>query len=80
MTSARDFLKILYRQWMKFALFVGHINSRIIFAVLYIFVLGIYAFVLQSILFFKRTPVAETSYWQKKKYVEPSLESVRRQF
>ena len=73
-------LKILYKYWMSFASFVGHVNSKIIFTLLFIVVFGVYALVIRFFSIFKRQPIYKVSYWQKKKYIEPTIENLRRQF
>jgi len=77
----KNLFKKLYKYWMKFAYVLGWINSRIIFTVLYILLVGIYAIIGWFINLLKRKEtIANDSYWLAKEYEEPTKEIMKRQF
>jgi len=77
-------MKILYKYWMKFAHFIGIVNSTIIFTILFAIVFGIYSiiqrFVYLILFLTNRHKKEKTTYWIEKKYNKPSLEILKRQF
>jgi len=68
---------------MKFALFIGEINGKIIFSFLYFVLIGAYALISKTLSFvrkhLKKAPPSK-SFWVEKKYVEPTIENMKRQF
>ena len=74
-------LKKIYQYWMKFVYVLGYINSRIIFTILYVFLVGIYAIISWLINFIsKRKKAINNTYWLPKEYEKPTKEILRRQF
>jgi len=66
---------------MKFVYVLGYINSRIIFTILYIFIVGLYAIIIFLIKPLKREKkIVNSSYWMAKEYEKPTKEILRRQF
>ena len=59
-----EILKKFYAHWMKFAHFLGKINSTIILSVFYLFFIGIYACSIKASSFFKAMKKKD-SYWQE---------------
>jgi len=79
--SIKTLFKKIYHYWMKFVYVLGYINSRIIFTILYIFLVGIYTIISWLINLLKRKKVvANNSYWLSKEYEKPTKEILRRQF
>lgn len=80
----KSFLKkiwqVFYKYWMKFAYVLGWINLRIIFTLLYIFLIGIYATINFLISLFKKKKNISNTYWLIKEYEEPTKEVMKRQF
>jgi len=69
----------LKKYWMKFAHFIGNVNSKIIFTIIFFIFIGIYALIAKIIHWFARNKTKE-SYWEKKKYTKPTLESLGKQY
>lgn len=72
-------LRLLYRHWMRFANFIGKINSIIILSILWTVVVGTYAIILKLIQLFSKDKPRDT-FWQEKKYYPPEIKTVERQF
>jgi len=73
-------LRKIYQYWMKFVYVLGYINSRIIFTILYIFLVGIYAIISFLINSTKKRTATNNTYWLPKEYEKPTKEILRRQF
>jgi hypothetical protein len=62
---------------------LGEINFKIIFSVFFFLLVGVYAIIAKVIRGVKRlvtrTPTKK-SFWIEKKYAEPTIENMRRQF
>lgn len=68
MKRAADFLKSVYRGWMKVARVIGKINTKVLLTVFYVIVIGIakaVVFVAQKDLLDERWRDRE-SYWKKR--------------
>lgn len=78
-TAMKKITKKLYSYWMKFAHILGEINSRIIFTIIFFVVFGIYALIAKFLYLFKKDS-PRTSYWMEKKYREPTIENLTKQF
>ncbi len=72
-------LRKLYIYWMKFAGFLGRVNSVIILTLLFVAAIGPYAIIKRIVDFFRRKPVPNTL-WIDKKYIQPSIDVLERQF
>lgn len=79
----KNFFKLFYKYWMKFALILGTINGYIILTLIYFVVLGIYGIFYQIIKALRRLFRKETepqTFWKQKEIQEVTLEKVRYQF
>lgn len=65
---------------MKFANFIGEINSRIILSLVFIFLIGIYSIVKKALNFIFLRKQTKNTFWEEKKYRDPSIENLRQQF
>lgn len=77
MNEFKKIFKIAYQYWMKFAYFIGEINFKIIFSALFFVLIGIYAIIKKI---FNLTVEEQSGRWVRKKYTEPEIETLRRQF
>ena len=75
----KKIFKKFYTYWMKFAYILGEVNSKIIFTGLFFIVFGIYSLIARLLNLFKKNP-PQTSYWVNKKYKEPTMENLKKQF
>ena len=76
-------LRELYKYWMKFAGFIGRVNSVIILTILFVVVVGLYSIILKIVhLLFIWKPAhhKKTTFWIDKKYNMPELDILKRQF
>ena len=64
---------------MKGVYFLGEINSRIVFTLLFYTVIGIYSLFIKLFSLFEKTSPHAT-YWVLKKYREPTIENLTKQF
>ncbi|MFA6254830.1 MAG: hypothetical protein WC675_02200 [Patescibacteria group bacterium] len=75
--------KTIYAYWMKFVHYWGIVNSYIIFSLIYLVFIGIYAiinFCLKIIKIFFGARKKPSTYWLAKKYEKPTVEILERQF
>lgn len=75
--------KTFLNYWKKFAYFIGRINTKIIFTVIYLFVFGIYYFLNLPFRIFKSAKIRKLqtqSFWQKKNSERQTLASLQNQF
>jgi len=77
MNNLKKVFQTVYQYWMKFAYCVGEINFKIIFSVLFFALIGIYSIIKKIFNLFTGKPNGR---WLEKKYVEPVIEILRRQF
>jgi len=71
---AIHYLKVPYRYWMRFVFVLGEVNFTIIFSILFFVLLGPYAIVSMV------TRKKQVGGWIEKKYAEPTVELLKRQF
>lgn len=71
-------MKLAYRYWMKFVYGLGWVNSRIILFVLYVLLIGIYAFFSSIVKLLRKD--GQRVGWLSKKYEKPNQEVLKRQF
>jgi len=79
----RKLLKPLYALWMKFALVLSWINTRLILIILFYLVftpIGLILKLLRKDLLDKKIIKAEKSYWRKKEKNELGLVAYEKQF
>ena len=69
--------KAIYKYWMKFANFIGEINFQIIFTIFFFFLIGAYSIIKKL---FSKKELARQTNWIEKKYNEPSIDILKRQF
>lgn len=78
----KKILRFIYYYWLKFAHFMGEINSKIILTLFFIFFVGLYALIIKLIMLTK-TKADSTNIdtnWQNKKYNGAEMETLKRQF
>ncbi len=61
----KHYLKKLYQLWMKFARFLGRINSRILLTVFYFSIFGFVA-IIRKIIFLLQKKENKNTNWQNK--------------
>jgi len=70
----------LYILWMLFSKALGFVMSRIVFTIVYIFVIGAYALVVRFAGMFRGTEKPNVTYWLPKPQEADILESLRKPF
>jgi hypothetical protein len=68
MNKIRSAVKILKKEWLRFARFIGEINTFILLSFVYIIVLGIIAIVVRLFRIVKSEKMSDSvvSYWKPK--------------
>ncbi len=75
----KQYLVKAKKKWMKFVYILGEVNSKVIFTILFYLMFGIYAIITKIIKFFFRK-ASPDSFWIEKKYTDPDIEFLKRQF
>lgn len=76
-----NLLKKIYKYWIVFAGFLGRVNGTIILTILFFILFGLYSTIIRLKNFFwKKSSSKNHTFWLEKKYIEPDVEVLRRQF
>ena len=75
--------RILKEYWLRFAKFLGKVNTIILLSLVYIIVIGVFALVIKVLrrdFLQKKIDKNSTTYWQERKMAEESLQRFASQF
>ena len=67
-------------RWKEFAMVLGTINGYILFAILWLIGVGVYAVAYHILLFVRGASSAPKSYWKEKELHVATAEKARQQF
>lgn len=77
----RNLLKKIYKYWLVFARFLGRVNGTIILTILFLVLFGVYSTSIRlKNLFLKKPSSKKQTFWLEKRYIEPDIEILKRQF
>lgn len=77
----KNYLKKIYKYWMVFVRFLSKVNGMIILTLLFFALFGFYSIIIRlKNLFLKRPSLIKQTFWLEKKYIEPDIEILKRQF